>query len=253
MTPNYLRDLVIANRILANEGVADAFGHVSVRNPDNPARYFTSRSRAPELIRVDDLMEFTIDGEAIDLQGRTPYNERRIYGAAYEARPEVNAVIHNHAYEVILSVSPAYPASDHARLGVIGSDIPTWDIRDKFGEGDHLVVTMDQGRDLVRCLGNRKAALHGTIRCVVMAKNVREAVMTAVYLQVNARLLLQSLQLGKPDYLTPLKWKSARPVCSVRSGWDRAWEYWRVRAGADILLALSPLSAELRLRLSVPT
>ena len=101
MTPNYLRDLVIANRILANEGVVDAFGHVSVRNPDNPARNFMSRSRAPELITVDDLMEFTIDGEAIDLQGRMPYNERIIHGAAYEARPEVNAVIHNHAYEVI--------------------------------------------------------------------------------------------------------------------------------------------------------
>lgn len=234
MTPNYLRDLVIANRILANEGVVDAFGHVSVRNPDNPARYFMSRSRAPELIRVDDLMEFTIDGEAIDLQGRTPYNERMIHGAAYEARPEVNAVIHNHAYEVIpfgVTGIPLRPIM-HA-CGVIGSDIPTWDIRDKFGEGDHLVVTMDQGRDLVRCLGNRRAALMKRHGCVVTGKNVREAVMTAVYLQVNARLLLQSLQLGKPDYLTPLEVEKCTARLFGPVGLDRAWEYWCVRAGAD--------------------
>src|SRR3954462_1279271 len=98
---SYLRDLVIANRILANEGVVDAFGHVSIRSPDNPNRYFMSRSRAPELITADDLMEFTLDGEATDLQGRTPYGERMIHGAVYETRPEVNAVVHNHAYEVI--------------------------------------------------------------------------------------------------------------------------------------------------------
>src|SRR3954469_6297756 len=101
MTPSHLRDLVIANRIVANEGVVDVFGHVSIRNPDNPARYLMSRSRAPELVTVDDLMEFTLDGDAIDLQGRTPYGERMIHGAVYETRSEVNAVIHNHAYEVI--------------------------------------------------------------------------------------------------------------------------------------------------------
>jgi hypothetical protein len=31
--------------------------------------------------------------------------------------------------------------------GLIGSDIPTWDIRDGFGETNHLVVNMEQGRD----------------------------------------------------------------------------------------------------------
>jgi HCOMODA/2-hydroxy-3-carboxy-muconic semialdehyde decarboxylase len=233
MTPSDLRDLVIANRILANQGVVDAFGHVSIRNPDNPARYFMARSRAPELITVGDLMEFTLDGKAIDQQGRTPYAERMIHGAVYEARPEVNAVIHNHAYEVIpfgVTGVPLRPIM-HA-CGSIGSDIPTWDIRDKFGEGDHLVVTMDQGRDLVRCLGNRSVALMKRHGCVVAGRNVREAVATAVYLQVNARLLLQSLQLGKPDYLTPLEVEKCTARLFSPLGLDRAWEYWCVRAGA---------------------
>ena len=236
--PSYRSDLIIANRILANEGVVDAFGHVSIRSPDNPARYFMSRSRAPELVTFDDLMEFTLDGEAIDLQGRTPYGERMIHGAVYEARPEVHAVIHNHAYEIIpfgVTGIPLRPIMH--TCGSIGSDIPTWDIRDKFGEGDHLVVTMDQGRDLVRCLGDRRVALMKRHGCVVTGKNVREAVTTAIYLQINARLLLQSLQLGTPDYLTPLEVDK----CTARQlsplGLDRAWEYWSVRAGADKILA----------------
>ena len=236
MTPDHLRDLVIANRILANEGVVDAFGHVSIRSPDNPTRYFMSRSRAPELITADDLMEFTLDGEATDLQGRTPYGERMIHGAVYETRPEVNAVIHNHAYEVIpfgVTGAPLRPVM-HC-CGVIGSDIPTWDIRDKFGEGDHLVVNMDQGRDLAHSLGDRRVALMKRHGCVVAGKNVREAVMTAVYLQVNARLLLQSLQLGIPDYLTPLEVEKCTARMISPLGLDRAWEYWCVRAGADKL------------------
>jgi len=238
MTPstNHLRDLVIANRILANEGVVDAFGHVSIRHPDNPARYIMSRSRAPELIVADDLMEFTLEGDAIDLRGRTPYGERMIHGAIFEARPEVNAVVHNHAYEVIpfgVTGVPLRPIM-HA-CGPIGTDIPTWDIREKFGEGDHLVVTMEQGRDLARCLGPRSVALMKRHGCVVAGRNLREAVMTAVYLQVNARLMLQALQLGTPDTLTPRE----ADACTARQfsplALDRAWEYWSVRAGADAL------------------
>jgi len=234
MTPTDLRDLVIANRILANEGVVDAFGHASIRSPDNPDRYFMSRSRAPELVTVADLMEFTLDGEAIDLQGRTPYGERMIHGAVYEAQSEVNAVIHNHSYEVIPFGVTGVPLKPIMHTGgVIGSSIPTWDIRDKFGEGDHLVVTMDQGRDLAHCLGNRRVALMKRHGCVVTGRNIREAVMTAVYLQINAKLLLLSLQLGKPDYLTPLEVEECTARQMTPLALDRAWEYWRVRAGAD--------------------
>src|SRR5215208_3458123 len=98
---------------------------------------------------------------------------------------------------------------------------------------DHLVVTMDQGRDLARCLGNRRVALMKRHGCVVTGKNVREAVMTAVYLQVNAKLLLKALQLGTPDYLTPLEVEKRMARLDGQRGLDRAWEYWCVRAGAD--------------------
>ena len=96
-----LKQLVAANRILAKEQVVDAFGHISLRHPEHPHPHILSRSRAPELVELDDLMEFELDGEPIDRQGRTPYGERFIHGAVMEARPEINAVVHNHAYDVL--------------------------------------------------------------------------------------------------------------------------------------------------------
>ena len=96
-----IEDLVTANRILAKQGIVDSFGHVSVRHPDNPQRFLMSRARAPERVESADIMEFTLEGEAVDAKGRKPYVERFIHGAALEARPEVMAVIHNHSPGVI--------------------------------------------------------------------------------------------------------------------------------------------------------
>lgn len=227
-----LRELVIANRILAHEGVVDAFGHVSLRHPGDPDRYLLSRSRAPELIAEDDLMEFRLDGEAIDLRGRTPYGERMIHGALFETRAEVNAVVHNHSYELIpfgVTNTALRPISH--TCAVIGADIPTWDIRDRFGETDHLVTTMEQGRDLADSLGASRVALMRRHGCVVAGRSLKEAVMIAVYLQINAKMQTDAMQMGDPDFLTA---KEAE-LCAGRQfsplSLDRAWDYWCVRAG----------------------
>ena len=96
-----IADLVTANRILAREGVVDTFGHVSLRHPGRADRFFMSRSRAPELVTLDDLMEFELDGAPVDPRGRTPYGERFIHGALFETRPDVQSVVHNHSQTVI--------------------------------------------------------------------------------------------------------------------------------------------------------
>ena len=62
---NLIADLVAANRILAHEGVVDAFGHVSVRHPKDPGRFLMSRARPPELVEPRDLMEFALDGSPL--------------------------------------------------------------------------------------------------------------------------------------------------------------------------------------------
>ena len=226
-----LRDIVIANRILAHEGVVDAFGHVSLRHPDDPGRYLLACARAPELIEESDIVEYSLDGTAFDLGDRRSYSERMIHGAIYEMRPDVNAVVHNHSYEVIpfaVTDVPLRPVTH--TCAPIGTDIPVWDMRDKFGETHHLVVTMEQGRDLAACLGNRSVALMKRHGCVVAGGTVQEAVMKAVYLQVNAKLQLQAMQIGTPDYLTPLEVQLCTEMQQSPISLDRAWEAWCRRA-----------------------
>ena len=232
-----LGELVVANRILAREGVVDAFGHISVRHPDNPEKYLLSVSRAPELITRDDIVEFTLDGEATDLRDRTPYGERYIHGAIYEMRPDVHSVIHNHSHEIIpFGATKTTTLRPVAHVGSpIGHNVKTWDIRDKFGETNLLVVNMEQGRDLGATLGDGRVALMRGHGAVVAATNIKNAVMTAVYLQVNARLQLMTLQLGEPVYLSDAEIDNCFKSQTSPLGMDRAWEYWVARAGVGDL------------------
>jgi len=231
-----IRELVFANRILAREGVVDAFGHVSVRHPRNPDRYLLARSRSPELVTGDDIMEFTLEGEAIDGRGRRPYGERMIHGAVYELRPEIHSVVHNHAQEVIpFGVTGAKLRPIMHVCGPIGAAVPIWDIRKKFGDTDLLVINMEQGRDLARRLGGGSVALMRGHGCVVAGRTLREAVMIAIFVQVNARLQLQALPLGKPRFLSAGEIQKCTERQFSPLALERAWEYWCARAGCASL------------------
>src|SRR3989442_11105077 len=155
-----IRDVVIGNRILAHEGVVDAYGHVSVRHPRDPGRYFLSRSRAPELVELGDVIEYDLSGTAVAGETRAPYLERFIHGAIYEARPDVQAVVHAHAEAVLpftITPTPLRPVMHMASF--IGARLPVWGIRDRFGATNLLVVNMAPGRDLARTLGAERAVL----------------------------------------------------------------------------------------------
>jgi HCOMODA/2-hydroxy-3-carboxy-muconic semialdehyde decarboxylase len=227
-----LRDLAIANRILAREGVVDAFGHVSLRHPARPDRFFLARSRSPELVTPEDLMEFALDGTPIDARGRTPYSERFIHGAIYEKRTDVHSVIHNHSHEIIpYGITPVKLRPVLHVGGAIGDEVPVWDIRRKFGDTNMLVVNMDQGRDLAATLGRNRVALMRGHGCAVAGKTLREAVFTAVYLQVNAKLQTEAMRLSdQVEYLSPGELALTKEMLSQQVGLDRAWEYWTRRA-----------------------
>ena len=68
--PALIDDLVVANHILVNQGVLDGFGHISVRDPANPQRFFIARSMAPALVQADDILACDLDSNVIDERGR---------------------------------------------------------------------------------------------------------------------------------------------------------------------------------------
>jgi ribulose-5-phosphate 4-epimerase/fuculose-1-phosphate aldolase len=230
-TADVLRDLVIANRILAHEGVVDAYGHISVRHPERADRFFLSCSRSPELVTLDDPIEYDLDCNPIDLRGRMQYTERPIHGAIYRRRPDVLSVVHNHAYEVIpFTVTRGAKLRPllHTASG-IGIEIPVWDIRDRFGVTNLLVTTMAQGDDLAEALGGNRVALMRGHGSAVAGNSIQDAVHTSVFLKVNAAIQAEAMRMSAD--IVFLSEGEVAEMQRSRTGHGRAWEYWARRAG----------------------
>ena len=239
-----ITELVIANRILANEEVVDAYGHVSVRNPEAPERFFLAHSKSPALIETTDIVEHTIDGEALHPDGRPLYLERFIHAAIYEARPEVVAVVHAHAEDVLpFTITKARLRPVIHSGAFIGAEVPVWDIAERFGERTNLLVTnMDQGRDLARTLAGHSVALMRGHGFAAAARSLIDVVRMSVYLPRNARVQHKAMQLGelKPLSVGEINARAAGTGYKPQSPeTQRAWQYWAQRAGCAELLKQS--------------
>lgn len=230
-TADVLRDLVTANRILAHEGVVDAYGHISVRHPERPDRFFLSCSRSPELVTLQDIIEYDLDCNPIDPPGRAQYTERPIHGAIYRRRPDVSSVVHNHAYEVIpFTVAQGVRLRPllHTASG-IGTEIPVWDIRHRFGDTNLLVTTMAQGDDLAGALGANRVALMRGHGATIAGDSIQDAVHTSVFLKVNAAIQAEAMRMSAD--IVYLSEGEVAEMHRSRTGHGRAWEYWARRAG----------------------
>ena len=235
-----IRDLVIANRILAREEVVDAYGHVSVRHPDNPKRFLIARSLAPDLVGPEDIVELDLGGQPVREDGRSLYLERFIHAAIFEARPDVMAVVHAHAEDTL-----PFGIADGTRLrpvihsgSFIGSDVPVWDIADRFDDTNLLVTNIEHGRDLAQCLGGNSVALMRGHGFASAARSLIEVVRLSVYLPRNARALMRAKQLGGE-----IKYLSEGEIAARNRGYSpysvetwRTWEYWANKAGCAHLL-----------------
>jgi ribulose-5-phosphate 4-epimerase/fuculose-1-phosphate aldolase len=226
-----IADLVLANHILADQGVVDGFGHVSVRSAKNPNHYFLSRSRAPAMVSSEDIMEYDLDGNAVDARGRASYSERFIHGEIYRIRGDVEAVVHSHSPAVIpfgVANVPLKPISHMA--GFLIKDVPVWEIREAGGnETDMLVGNKALGAALASKLGNGTVVLMRGHGDAVVGRSLKTAVAHAIYTELNARIEADALRLG--GNITFLNEKEAVNIgAGVDSNVERPWEIWKNQA-----------------------
>ena len=229
-------DLVVANHILADQGVVDGFGHVSARSAANPQHYFISRSRAPALVSADDIMEYDLDDNPIDARGRSSYLERFIHSEIYRVRPDVQSIVHSHSPAVIpFSVSdvPLRPVSHMA--GFLIREAPVFEIRSAGGDAtDMLIRDKKLGAALARTLDQGTVALMRGHGDVVVGLSVRTAVLHAIYTDLNARLQSEALRLSaNVTYLNEIEAANIGAINDRQV--DRAWEIWKLRAASRAL------------------
>lgn len=232
--PALIDDLVDANHILFHQGIVDAFGHVSVRHDRRPDRFLLARNMAPAQVTAADIVEYEVaSGEAVAADAPRAYLERYIHSEIYKARPDVMAVVHNHSPAVlpfgIVKGARLRPACH--MCGFLGEGPPVFEIREHAGNAtDLLIRSRELGAALARALGQERVVLMRGHGCTVVADSLRLAVYRAVYTEVNAKLLLQSLALGEVTFLTP---EEAAAGHTTEGQVDRPWNLWKQQVRAQ--------------------
>ncbi len=231
-----LADLAAASRILVAQGVVDGFGHVSVRHPSAPERYLLPRSIAPALVTPEDIIEYDLDGNALDAGDRGSFLERFINGEIYRARPDIMSVVHSHSPSVIPFglVGVAMQAMFH-NAAFIAAGVPVFDIREKFGATDMLIGNGEKGVALAQAMGPKDIVLmraHGSVAC---GPTLQTAVFRAVYTEVNARIQHWTLALSRGQPIAALDKEEGRlaDVINQTAGM-RAWDLWRTQMRAQV-------------------
>jgi len=226
--PALIEDLVAANRILAELEIVDGYGHVSVRHDKDPKRYLIARSIAPELVTANDVLELDLDSNPVSGGEAKMYLERFIHGEIYRARPEVKAVVHNHAPAVIPFGASSIPLQPiYHMAGFVGRGLPIFDIRKVAGDTDMLVKTPALGAALARALSDKPAALMRGHGAVVVGDSLPQVVGRSYYLQMDAKLQAQAIALGGD--ITYLDAGEAAQT-EAFGGYERAWDLWKRKA-----------------------
>ncbi|MBI3050569.1 MAG: class II aldolase/adducin family protein [Acidobacteria bacterium] len=222
-----LEDLAAASRILVQQGVFDAAGHVSMRHPGCAERFLMSRSLAPALVTADDIMEFTLDSEPCEPPGRRPFIERYLHGEIYRARPDVMAIAHGHSPSVVpFSLVNTPLVATYHNAAFLAYGVPVFDIRVRFGATDIVINSAARGAALAETLGDKCVVLLRAHGFVAVGPSLPAAVFRGIFTEVSARVQLQAAALGGP--LAALDAEEGRKADAVNlATLGRSWELWK--------------------------
>lgn len=217
--------LATANRILVREGVLDAYGHISVRDPGNEQNFLLARYLPPSLVTAGDVRAFRFDGDLAVPEETALYSERFIHAAVYEARPDVHAVCHSHAPDLVaFGIAGVEPRPVFHMAAPVGSRVPLFD---DYDPGSGLLISdLGQARRLAGVLGTANAALMRGHGAVVTGPGLEAVVSRAIYLAQNARITLAASSLnGKVTALSDAECEAAAGRNGRPASLRRAWSH----------------------------
>src|SRR3954467_2991991 len=224
-----LEDLAAASRILADQGVFDAAGHVSMRHPGHAERFLMSRSLAPQMITADDIMEFDLDCSAIDPRGRNGFIERYLQGEIFGPRPDVMAIAHSHSPSTIaFGLSNVPMRAMYHNAAFLAAGVPVFDIRHKCGPTDIVISSADKGAALAAVLADKPVALLRAHGMVAVGPSLPVAVFRAIFTVTSASIQHQVLALGGPVAALDAEEGRLADLVNVQTV-GRAWDLWKKR------------------------
>ncbi|KAI9717844.1 MAG: hypothetical protein M1828_007083 [Chrysothrix sp. TS-e1954] len=255
-----LSSLITAFHILHKHTLLDAYGHISLRDPTDPTRFFCSSLPANLISSPSDLDHWNVaDGTAVrkPAAGTTSntrpsqYSEHWIHACILDRYPEVNSVVHSHHPAM---VAASLQKGDYrARAvwhmaGFIGSGCPVFDPANYYPSSGSsstkrnlLISSKPLGSALAKsfCL-NPQPFDRLPDEAVVLLRGhgfvtwggcLEDAVYRAIYSVKNVEVQFQALQLqagNKPSGLVHLGAEESEDCSSgFNEGRRRAWPSWR--------------------------
>ena len=225
-TKEALEELLTATQILANEGVIDGFGHVSVRSPSKPDHYYMITNNSVRPFQEEDFIELDLESNPVLTGDQRPSIERFIHGEIYRARRDVKAIVHTHSPALIpfgVSNAPLRPL--YHMCGFLEAGVPVFDIEREHGMTNMLVTSHKLGQSLVRSLDRSALVLMRGHGATIVGSSVKEVVFRAVYTTINARLQPIAMQMGSPKSLAAEEAAMADEL--HQAVLDRPWDYWK--------------------------
>lgn len=186
--------LIVAGRILAAEGHGDfTRGHVSVRLPDDPGRFFMKpHSVGLDELTMENILIIDLDGNVVAGTARR-HSEVYIHTEIFRARPDVVSVIHSHPPHCVALSATGRPLRCYSQPGALFSD-GVGVYRDTIA----LIRSSELGRGVAAALGPHRAVLLKNHGVAVVGASLEEAVITAVMLETAARVQMIAEAAGHP-------------------------------------------------------
>ena len=210
---NLKRDYLTTLRIVTQQGLSDAFAHLSARLDGESKMLFMPR-KSPTLVKLKDLFVVGFD---------TQVPQSSVHQALYKAREDIRAVLHFHsAQTILLTVVGETIRPMHNYSAIFYEGVPLF-------EGTGQVESPERAGEIARLLGPSKAILLRGHGAIVVARSIPEACVLSLYLEESARLQAEAMKLGEPKYMSREEAERvARRTFKLEST-VRAWEHFRAK------------------------
>jgi ribulose-5-phosphate 4-epimerase/fuculose-1-phosphate aldolase len=226
-----LEKLVTAHRILVDQRVLDAFGHISVRDEVDANVFWLSSALPPSRSSVADMIPFDLDGNPLEETKAPLFSERFIHSSIYRMRNDVHSVAHHHSHSIMpFCIAPVPLRGVSQTGGFMGSKVALWDSADAFGATKILVDSVAQADSLAASLGQDWIVLMRGHGATVAGRTIEDVTFKSVFSCRDADHLLAALKIGTPIGLSD--GEIARIGQPGAPALERAWQHWT--AGLDM-------------------
>ena len=168
---------------------AGTSGNLSVFDRDSGYMVITPTSVPYETMEPEDMVVMTLDGEIAEGR-RQPSSEWRMHAVVYRKTPGVAAIVHTHSpyATAYAAANKSIPCALIEMAMFIGGDVPV--------AGYATPGTAGVGENAVLAMGERRGCLLANHGVLAVGRDLRQAYLSAVYIEDAARICAIAERLG---------------------------------------------------------